>query len=283
MRKVGDIIEFLMPFIVEAGSYSVAVQGRIDVHQAKGGPTPFHHALSDADLTIQGFLEVPMLARFPEVSFFSEEQSQSLNAKYFPPSSEFEVLLDPIDGTRAYIAQRAHYQIIVTIHDRHQIVGAVCYMPRLDRCYVATKGGGTFVKTHDECRRSAPGVRLDVTKSSGPVLVFNRPDLVQRVSGALAVKDLVAEFDVHDSNGAFHSTDLLACRASCVISAPAQAIDGGALAFIASEAGAIVSDETGAALGSFRASPERTLPCVVASANAAVHDIVVRSLAVKSV
>jgi myo-inositol-1(or 4)-monophosphatase len=283
MKKVNDIIEFLMPFLIEAGSYSVAVQGRVDVHQAKGGPTAFHQALSDADLTIQGFLEVPLLARFPEVSFFSEEQSQSLNAKYFPASSELEVLLDPIDGTRAYIAQRAHYQIIVTIHDRHQIVGAVCYMPRLNRCYAATKGGGTFVKTHDECRRGAPGIPVDVTKSSGPVLVFNRPDLVQRLSGQCIVKDLATEFDLPDSNGAFYSTDLLACRASCVISAPAQAIDGGALAFIALEAGAVVSDENGAELGSFRTSTERILPCVVASANTTVHHTVLRLLAGTSV
>lgn len=279
MPKAEQIIEYLMPFIVSAGEYSVAVQDRIDVHRAKGGPTPFHHALSDADLTIQAFLEVSLLARFPQVSFFSEEQSQSLNSKYFPASSELEVLLDPIDGTRAYIAQRPQYQIIVTIHDRHRIVGALCYMPRLDRCYVATQGGGAFVKTHDECRRGAPGNRLDVTKSTGPVLVFNRPDLVQRLSGALEVRDLAAEFDAHDSRGAFHSTDLLACRASCVINAPAQAIDGGALAFIASEAGAVVSDETGAELRSFRHSPERTLPCVVASAHASVHDRVLGLLA----
>jgi myo-inositol-1(or 4)-monophosphatase len=278
MAKVDEIIEYLMPFIVTAGEYSVAVQGRIDVHQAKGGPTPFHHALSDADLTIQSFLEVPLLARFPELSFFSEEQSQSLNAKYFPVSSELEVLLDPIDGTRAYIAQRTQYQIIVTIHDIRRIIGAVCYMPRLNRCYVATQGGGAFVKSHDECRRGAPGVRLDVTKSVGPVLVFNRPDLVQKLSGTLEVRDLAAEFDSHDSNGAFHSTDLLACRAASVVSAPAQAIDGGALAFIASQAGAIVTDGTGAEPSSFRASPERTLPCIVASANAVVHEQVLALL-----
>lgn len=271
MATVDGIIEYLIPFLITAGEYSVAVQSRIDVHQAKGGPTPFHHALSDADLTIQSYLEVSLLARFPEVSFFSEEQSQSLNAKYFPASAELEVLLDPIDGTRAYIAERRHYQIIVTIHDTHRIVGAICYMPRRDRCFVATYRGGAFVRTHDECRRGERGRALNVTSSSGPVLVFNRPDLVQRLSSTLQVRDLTLEFDVDDPRVALYSTDLLEGRAECVISAPAQAIDGGALAFIAAEAGAIVTDELGNDVSSFRASPQRTLPCVVASANPRVH------------
>jgi len=282
MSKVDQIIEYLMPFVATAGSYSAAVQGRVDVHEAKGGPTAFHHALSDADISIQGYLEVALLAKYPEVSFFSEEQSKSLNAKYFPKDSELEVLLDPIDGTRAYISQREHYQIIVTLHDHKQIVGAMCYMPRLGRCYVASRGRGAFIRTHQQCRAGEIGERLNVTQSVGPVLVFNRPDLVERLGTALEVRDLVKEFEAYrhgQTTDIHYSTDLLGQRASSVISAPAQAIDGGALAFIALEAGAIVSDEQGRELSSFRSSPDRTLPCVVASANATVHAQVLRLLA----
>lgn len=276
MTDVREILEYLIPFVATAGAYSAAVQSRIDVHDSKDGPTPFHHALSDADLTVQSYIEVALLARYPGVSFFSEEREQSLNTKYFPPSAELEVLLDPIDGTRAYIAQRTHYQIIVTVHDSRRIVGAVCYMPRLDRCYIAIQGGGAYVRSHKECRAGAPGSRLDVTTSAGPVLVFNRSDLVQKLCGSFEVRDLAKEFDRGPE--AYHSTDLIEGRASSVINSPAQAIDGGALAFIAAEAGAIVTDESGAELQSFRASPQRTLPYVIASANLAVHQEVLRSL-----
>lgn len=276
MSNVRDILEYLMPFIATAGAYSAAVQNRITSHESKDGPTAFHHALSDADLTVQGYVEVALLARYPEVSFFSEEREQSLNAKYFPHSAELEVMLDPIDGTRAYIAQRNHYQIIVAVHDTREIVGALCFMPRLARCYVATRGDGAFVKTHEECRAGAPGARLDVTKSKGPVLVFNRPDLVERLKDSFDVRDLVHEFDA--GIAAHHSTDLLEGRAASVISAPAQAIDAGALACIAKEAGAVVTDERGVALASFRGSQARTLPYLIASANPDVHAEVLRVL-----
>ena len=270
MTDVREILEYLIPFVVTAGAYSAAVQSRIDVHDSKDGPTPFHHALSDADLTVQSYIEVALLARYPGVSFFSEEREQSLNTKYFPSNAELEVLLDPIDGTRAYIAQRSHYQIIVTVHDARRIVGALCYMPRLDRCYIAIQGSGAYVRSNKECSTGAPGTRLDVTTSAGPVLVFNSPELVQKLKGTYDVRDLAQEFD--RGPAAYHSTDLIDGRASSVISAPAQAIDGGALAFIAAEAGAIVTDESGAELQSFRASPQRTLPYVIASANSSVHE-----------
>lgn len=276
MVDIREILEYLIPFVATAGAYSAAVQSRIDVHNSKDGPTPFHHALSDADLTVQSYIEVALLARYPEVSFFSEERDQSLNTKYFPPSAELEVLLDPIDGTRAYIAQRSHYQIIVTVHDARRIVGALCYMPRLDRCYVATQGEGAYVRSRKECSAGALGTRLDVTKSTGPVLVFNRPDLVKKLCGSFDVRDLTREFDLGST--AYYSTDLIDGRVSSVISAPAQAIDGGALAFIAAEAGAVVSDEAGAELESFRASPQRILPFVIASANSDVHERVLRTL-----
>jgi myo-inositol-1(or 4)-monophosphatase len=280
MSKAAEILDYLAPFVSAAGAYSVAVQNRIDVHQAKSGPTPFHHALSDADLSIQSYLEVALLARYPEVGFFSEEHSQSLNLKYFSnnPQSpvELEVQLDPIDGTRAYIAQRTHYQIIVTIHDARRIVAAMCYMPRLDRCYMAVRGEGAFVQTHDQYNRRVAGTRLDVSKSQGPVLLFNRPDLVKKLQTELDVKDILEEFNPHGTIATFHSTDLLEHRAAAVIHAPAQAIDGGALAFIAEEAGAIVSDWSGADLGSFRETPDRTLPCVIAAANRTIHSAIVK-------
>ncbi len=278
MSLIEEIIKYLLPYVAAAGAYSSQVQARIDVHQDKDGPTPFHNALSDADLSIQGYLEVALLARYPQVSFFSEEQNQSLNVKYFPVGAELEVLIDPVDGTRAYIAGRKNYQIIVTIHDQNRIVGALCYMPRLDRCYVASRGEGAFVRTHAECQNGARGTRLDVTQSTGPILLFNRPDIQACLQKVLEVKDLAKEFDVADQTQASQSTDLIAGRASSIIFAPAQAIDAGALAFIAQEAGAVVTDVHGAELGSFRDSPVRQLPTLVATCRRDLHNKVLALL-----
>lgn len=271
-----ELLEYLSPFVVTAGAYSARVQARVASHEAKAGATPFHHALSDADLTIQAFLEVALLARYPEVSFFSEERDQSLNTKYFAADAELEVLVDPIDGTRAYLDNRPHYQIIVAVHDRESIVGALCYMPRLKRGYMALKGEGAVVYTEGEMVSGGKGVPLQLSQTTGPVLVFNRPDIVKLLEPHFAVVDLLTEYSRGEVG--LYPTDLLSGRALAYIAAPCQAIDAGALAMIAREAGAVVTDSHGNPMGSFRGDDQRVLPCIVTAANQEVSDRLVQEL-----
>jgi fructose-1,6-bisphosphatase/inositol monophosphatase family enzyme len=113
------------------------------------------------------------------------------------------------------------------------------------------------------------------------VLVFNRPDLLSKLQPHFDARDLVQEYE-RGSIGSC-STDLLTGKASAVVSAPAQAIDNGALAFIVEEAGGVVSDERGMKVSSYRASPRRILPCVVASADQALHEQVLRHLTQTSI
>jgi myo-inositol-1(or 4)-monophosphatase len=276
MTTPREIIDYLTPLIVTAGAYSAAIQNRVNSHEAKQGETPFHHALSDADLTIQSFLEVALLARFPEVSFFSEEQDSSLNKKYFPTDTEYEVLIDPVDGTRAYIDGRPNYQVIVAIHDRHTIVGAIAYLPRLDRCYIAVKDGGAALLNSAEARHGSPGKPLKLTQTTGPVLVFNSPDLVAKLKPEFDVRDLTEEYNLGTSG--ITSTDLLTGKGLATVMAPCQAIDGGALGFIAQQAGAIMTNSYGEPLPSFRADPKRVAQCVVTAASADAHARLIRAL-----
>lgn len=271
-----DIIHYLLPFVATAGSYSACVQQRVGTHDAKDGATVFHHALSDADLTVQSYLEVALLARFPDVSFFSEEQAQSLNAKYFPTNAHLEVLLDPIDGTRAYIDNSPHYQIIVTIHDRSEIVGALCYMPRRDRCYIATKGEGAYILTHREARSGGRGTRVRLGAASGPLLLFNQPEMLAKLTPHFETRDIVSEYA--RSGTLFDYTDFFEGRSIAIVSSPCQAIDGGAIAFIAQEAGATATDLQGDPLGNFRESPKRVLPGSLTSASPDVHEAILKIL-----
>jgi len=274
--KPSDIISYLLPHIVTAGAYSAEIQSRVSTHDAKGGDTIFHHALSDADLSIQAFLEVVLLARYPELRYFSEEQEQSLNKKYFLGSSSLEVLLDPVDGTRPYIDGKEFYQIIVTLHDEREIVGSICYMPRRNQCFVATKGEGAHCLTREDIAAGRCGVRWNVTKGEGPVLLFNSPSLVEKLSQTMVAKDIATAYV--EEPGRYHSTDILEKKASAVVLRSCQAIDGGSLAFIAAESGAIVSDFTGAPVGNYRALPSRVLPNVVVSVNGEVHERILAAL-----
>ena len=276
MTHPRDILWYLLPFVATAGAYSRRIQDGVGTHAEKHGETAFHHALSDADLTVQSYLEVALLARFPEVSFFSEEQAQSLNVKYFPTGAPLEVLLDPIDGTRAYIDNREHYQIIVTIHDNEQIVGALSYMPRLDMCYVAVRGEGARVLTCKEAAGAEPGKVLKLKEQEGPVLLFNSPPLRKLLSPHFEAIDLVPSYS--EAPGKHNSTDVLVGKAVATLHTPCQAIDGGAIAFIVEQAGGIVTDFDGNPTGSYRATQARILPEVLVAATREIHDKLLRVL-----
>lgn len=275
--KAREIISYLLPHVVTAGAYSAQIQKRVAVHDAKDGDTPFHHALSDADLTIQAYLEVALLARFPEINYYSEEQASSLNKQYFLGTSELEVLLDPVDGTRPYIDGREYYQVIVTIHDAKEIVGAIAYLPRRDFAFVATRGDGAYKVTTEEMLQGKPGVKLDVTKACGPLQTFNAKELVARLRPSFEIIDHVQAYV--ENPGTYYSTDLLEGKASGVVHRSCQAIDGGALGFIATEAGAVMTDFHGKPLRSFREFENRTIPEVVVAANREVHQAILDALA----
>lgn len=264
-----EIIDYLLPYLVTAGAYSAQIQSKVAIHDAKDGDTIFHHALSDADLSIQAFLEVVLLARFPDLCYFSEEQEKSLNKSYFTGRSCLEILLDPVDGTRPYIDGKEYFQIIVTLHDEREIVGAICYMPRRDRCYVASKGKGARVLSHEDIMRHRPGEVWRVQGGEGPVEIFNAPELFTRLSPHMLTKDLAVSYV--EEPGLYYATDILEGKASAVVHRTCQAIDGGSLAFIAAEGGAIVTDFTGGGVPSFRSVESRVLEGVIVAADAEIH------------
>lgn len=272
-----EIISYLLPHVVTAGTYSAQIQKRVATHDAKDGDTPFHHALSDADLTIQAYLEVVLLARFPELNYYSEEQAQSLNRKYFLGGSALEVLVDPVDGTRPYIDGREYYQVIVTIHDAREITGAIAYLPRRSFAFVASKGDGAYKVTTQQILDGERGSKMDVTRAEGPLQTFNAKELVARLRPSF---DIIDHVDAYmESPGKYYSTDLLEGKASGVVHRTCQAIDGGALGFIATEAGGVMTDFHGKPLRSFREFENRTIPEVVVAANREVHQAILAALA----
>ena len=264
-----SFISYLLPFLSAAGAYSRQIQARTIAHASKGGKTIFHQALSDADLTVQSYLEVVLLAKFPELSFFSEEQAQSLNAKYFAKNADYEVALDPIDGTRSYLDNRKSYQIIVTLHDRKNIVAVICHAPRLGKCYFAIRGKGAFVlPTNANAGRTKPK-RVRIKDASGPILLFDSPRVQAKLSRIHPTIDVLHEYQRSAVPLTF--LDIFESKVSAQLHSPVQLIDGAALAFIAEEAGAIVTDFCGRPLKNFRRQQERKLPNLLVSATFEMH------------
>ncbi|MDA0866104.1 MAG: inositol monophosphatase family protein, partial [Cyanobacteria bacterium] len=70
-----QILETLLPPLRLAAGYAHHIQGKIvsQPDKSDANTNPFSAALTDADLSIQTFVEVALLGAFPEIRFYGEE------------------------------------------------------------------------------------------------------------------------------------------------------------------------------------------------------------------
>lgn len=235
-----EILSALLPFLKVAGAYADQIQQRISVLPDKyEGDHLFANALTDADLSIQTFMEVTLLAKFPNVRFYGEEYEKSYNTKYFRaidlgPQGDLLITLDPIDGTRYYMDGHPNYLVILTVVNADEFEAAIALSPANDCYYYALRNQGTFVGAMaddlDECKPlkvKDPGEKVllgwalsglaDVVRSHYPVIDLKT--------------DYSTEVPVPPING------LLTGEVAGVMLASAQFIDTAALAWMAQEMG----------------------------------------------
>jgi myo-inositol-1(or 4)-monophosphatase len=122
----------------------------------KGHDSP----VSDADIAVDNFLR-EKLSR-PDVGWLSEETADDL----IRLESERIFIVDPIDGTRSYLAGREDWSICAALIERGRPVAAAVYAPVLDEMYVASLGGGATL--NDARIEATPGAALDGARIAGP-------------------------------------------------------------------------------------------------------------------
>ncbi|MFS4439483.1 3'(2'),5'-bisphosphate nucleotidase CysQ [Paracoccaceae bacterium GXU_MW_L88] len=97
--------------------------------------------VSVADQEINSALYEMLTAARPDYGWLSEESVDDparLDAAY-------SFILDPIDGTRAFLEQQPHFSHSIAIAKGAEIVAAVVHLPELGLTYRARKGGGAFL------------------------------------------------------------------------------------------------------------------------------------------
>ncbi|MEL7359127.1 MAG: inositol monophosphatase family protein [Cyanobacteria bacterium J06560_6] len=251
-----EILAALLPFLKVAGAYAQQIQKRIDVdvHPDKyEGEHVFANALTDADLSIQTFVEVVLLAKFPKLRFYGEEYEQSYNTKYFRSielgapgdKSDYLVTLDPIDGTRYYMDGHPNYLVMMTVLTADGFEGAIALSPPNNKYYYSLRGQGTFVGTLDD--------DLDQCK---PLVIENPGETVVLGTALSPVAHVVrSHFPVIDLKTEYSSevavppiNGLLTGEVAGVVLASAQFIDTAALAWMAQEMGYCLTTYEGEAL-----------------------------------
>jgi myo-inositol-1(or 4)-monophosphatase len=123
--------------------------------------------LTEADLAADRLLRERLTVRRPGYGWLSEESIDSPDRL----GRQRVWIVDPIDGTRSFIAGRPEFTISIGLAHEGEVVAGVVYNPALDELYSATLGGGVHVELGG---RSAVALRLmehagdDVNAATSP-------------------------------------------------------------------------------------------------------------------
>jgi myo-inositol-1(or 4)-monophosphatase len=239
-----SILETLLPHLRVAAAYADQIQTQIATRPEKTGYDNFFAtALSDADLSIQTFVEVLLLGYFPAIRFYGEEHEQTYNTKYFRaidlgPTDDYLVTLDPIDGTRFYLDGHSNYQIILGVLNRDEFEAALAISPARNTYYYGLRNQGAFQGTLnddlDDCQR----LELQPTGQT-IVLGWGMDALAPQLQEKYTVVDVANSYSKEVEIPSFSS--MLSGEIVGSVNRAGQFIDSAALAFLAQEAGCIVT------------------------------------------
>jgi myo-inositol-1(or 4)-monophosphatase len=267
------ILETLLPYLRVAAAYARQIQPMIATQPAKDADTFFGAALSDADLSIQTLVEVALLGSFPKLRFYGEEYQQSYNTKYFRAidlgeQDDYLVTLDPIDGTQFYLDGHSNYQIIVGVLNRDEFEAAIAITPAQNTYCYALRGGGCWQGSLEDSLSDCTPLKVQAEKPTillGWGVEWLAPKLREHYTVVDVATCYSKETQIPNMNGML-SGDI----AGAVIRA-GNFIDGAALAFLAQEAGCIVTTLDGEPLPPLYTCPNYQRPALMVAASAAVH------------
>jgi len=92
----------------------------------------------EADIAVNELLQARLAALVPQACWLSEESEVSPDAS----ASASIWIVDPIDGTRAYLAGRADWTVSVALVEDGRPVLAALYAPATDEMFLGVRGAG---------------------------------------------------------------------------------------------------------------------------------------------
>lgn len=130
---------------------------------SKSGGSP----VTEADIGVDTFLRIRLSALLPDAAWLSEETADD----ELRLSRRFVWVVDPIDGTRAYMSGSPDWAVCVALLDAGRPVLGIVHAPASLATYTATLGAGAFrnadrilaseVASLQEARISGPKPMLD--------------------------------------------------------------------------------------------------------------------------
>ena len=153
-------LELLEATVREAGAIARGFFGGNYKRWSKAQGSP----VTEADLAVDAFLNEHLRIARPDYAWLSEETDDD------PARLKAETLfiVDPIDGTVAFLKAKPHFTICAAVvHDGRPVAGVV-YNPISEECLTAREGAGAFCngeQIHVSARAEIEGCRMLADKA----------------------------------------------------------------------------------------------------------------------
>jgi myo-inositol-1(or 4)-monophosphatase len=151
-------VALLRDTVREAGALALSLFRTELRNWTKGASSP----VSEADIAVNDLLERRLRSATPDYGWLSEESVDDEQRLGRP----LVWIVDPIDGTRGYLAGREDWCVSVALVENESPLLAAVFAPASDEFFLAVRGQGAArnnVPVH-----ATPGTGLDFSRIAGP-------------------------------------------------------------------------------------------------------------------
>lgn len=125
--------------------------------------------VTEADLAVDRFLRETLTAARPSYGWLSEETEDNMARR----GKERVFIVDPIDGTIAFLKGKPHFTICAAVVAADVSVAGVVFNPILDECFAAAEGCGATL--NGEPIRVSSHNRVEGCRMLGARSMFEHP------------------------------------------------------------------------------------------------------------
>ncbi len=171
--------ELLKSTVREAGALALSLFRTDLKNWTKGASSP----VSEADIAVNDLLEARLRGATPDYGWLSEESADDDTRI----GKSFVWIVDPIDGTRGYLAGREDWCVSVALVEDAAPVLAAVFAPASDEFFFAVRGQGA---THNGAPvQVTAGTELDFSRVAGPKPLVER---LKASSGEISLHPRIA-------------------------------------------------------------------------------------------
>lgn len=131
-------LKLMRDVALEAGALAMEYQAKGEArHWSKVGGSP----VTEADMAVNALCSDRLRSSRPDYGWLSEETADDPSMR----QRECCWVVDPIDGTRAYMRDDPYWCIALAVVEGGNPIAGVIFASELDHLYEASKGGGAFL------------------------------------------------------------------------------------------------------------------------------------------